>query len=261
MQKAFFIIFIFLLLANVSNSAQQNFGVPSGIPVKGYRLVWSDEFNGRSLDKSKWGFRCLGRRKGGINVKDTVSLDGEGHLVLTVKRDGYKYNGSMIGTQGKFETTFGYFECRVQFQKQEGFWSAFWLQSPTIGEKIGNTSESGTEIDIFEYLRTKGENIQHTLHWDGYRKNHKTEKKTSFIRGLTKGWHTVGLLWTSEDYIFYVDGNETWRTKRAISRRPEYLILSMEIGKWGGDISKAKLPDSLSIDYIRIYQKENTSRL
>ncbi|MHC4171015.1 MAG: hypothetical protein ACYSWQ_29095, partial [Planctomycetota bacterium] len=55
-------------------------------PVEGYRLVWSDEFDGDKLDFDKWGYRALGPRRDAINVKETVTLDDKGHLVLTTKR-------------------------------------------------------------------------------------------------------------------------------------------------------------------------------
>ena len=236
-------------------SAQRKAKTVSKIPVKGYRLAWSDEFNGTALDGKKWGYRALGPRKGGVNVKDTVRLDGKGHLVLTTKRSGDKYHTAMIATQKKFETTFGYFECRVLLQKQVGHWSAFWLQTPTMGKTVGNTTASGTEIDIFEYLRKKGDVVQHTLHWDGYGKHHKSAGKTPRIAGLSRGWHTFGLLWTKKEYVFTVDGKETWRTGKAISGRSQYIILSLEVGGWAGDISRATLPDSLTVDYVRVYKK------
>jgi hypothetical protein len=34
---------------------------------------------------------------------------------------------------------------------------------------------------------------------------------------------------------------------------PEYIKLSDEIGNWGGDIQKAKLPDQFLVDYVRVY--------
>jgi hypothetical protein len=34
---------------------------------------------------------------------------------------------------------------------------------------------------------------------------------------------------------------------------PEYLLLSDEVGDWGGDITKAKLPDEFQVDYVRVY--------
>ena len=237
--------------------SENSAGVTSDIPVKGYELVWSDEFDGTTLDMTKWNYRDLGPRRNAINVKNTVSLDGKGHLVLTTRRKGKKYQTAMIGTQKKFETTFGYFECRVELQKQVGHWSAFWLQSPRMGKEIGNVFKAGAEIDIFEYARKDKDIIHHTVHWDGYKKDKKSEGKRPRISGLSKGWHTFGLLWTDEEYVFYVDGKETWRTSDAISGQNEFIILSLEVGEQAGDISKAVLPDNLYVDYVRVYKKKN----
>ncbi len=249
---AFATLFTLLLAANSALGLAQS----EAIPVKGYKLVWSDEFDGTAMDPTKWDYRDTGPRRDAVNVKETVALDGEGHLVLTTKRSGDTYHTAMIGTQGKFETTFGYFECRVQLQKEMGHWSAFWLQTPTLGKEIGNTAASGTEIDVFEYMRSVGDGVAHNLHWDGYKKDHKTAGRRAAVPGLSKGWHTFGLLWTQNEYVFYVDGNETWRSDKAISQRTQYIILSLEVGKLAGDISKATLPDSLYVDYVRVYQKE-----
>ena len=52
----------------------------------------------------------------------------------------------------------------------------------------------------------------------------------------------------------YVDGKETWRTKAGgVCQVPLYIKLSDEIGDWGGDITKAKLPDRFLVDYVRVY--------
>jgi beta-glucanase (GH16 family) len=217
--------------------------------------VWSDEFDGTALDTTKWMYRGLGPRKGGVNVKEAVTLDGKGHLVITTTKVGDKYHTGMIATQGIYERAYGYFECRVKFQRSIGHWSAFWLQSPKLGQELGNTKTSGTEIDIFEYLRRYTNRMHHNLHWDGYGKHHKSKGKRLDIPGLGEGWHTVGLAWTKDEYVFYVDGKETWRTKEAVSGIPQYIILSAEVGKWAGDIAKAKLPDSVLFDYVRVYSE------
>ena len=216
-------------------------------------LVWHDEFDGASLDPSKWRHRGLGRRRDAVNVKDAVRLDGKGHLVITTRRVGDRYETGMIGTQGTFERAFGYWECRVRLQKAVGHWSAFWLQSPRFGRKVGDVEASGTEIDIFEYLRKRGDVVQHTLHWDGYGKHHQSAGKKVEVPGFGDGWHTIGLEWTRDAYVFYVDGKETWRTTSGVSHTPENIIQSLEVGKWAGDIADADLPDSVLFDYVRVY--------
>lgn len=50
------------------------------------------------------------------------------------------------------------------------------------------------------------------------------------------------------------DGKETWRTSAGgVCQAPLYIKLSDEIGKWGGDIAKATLPDEFLVDYVRVY--------
>ena len=163
----------------------------------------------------------------------------------------------MIHTKQKYETKYGYFECRVKLQKEIGHWSAFWLTSRNIGKIIGNTAKSGTEIDIFEYLSIQKNNAHQALHWDGYGEYHKVAGNQVKIPDLSKGWHTFGLLWTEKRYTFYVDNKEVWTTTKAISQHEEYLRLSLEVGEWAGDISQAKLPDSFYVDYVRVYQKKD----
>ncbi|HUU90500.1 MAG TPA: glycoside hydrolase family 16 protein [Phycisphaerae bacterium] len=226
----------------------------SAKPTADPNLVWSDEFDCTRLDMTKWSYRGLGPRKGGVNVKEAVTLDGNGHLVITTRKVGDQWHTGMIGTQGTFERAYGYWECRVRFQTQVGHWSAFWLQSPRYGKVIGDTKQSGTEIDIFEYLSKRGERIQHTLHWDGYGKDHKSQGKVADVPGVSKGWHTVGIEWKEDEYVFYVDGKETWRTRQGVSGTPQYVILSLEVGTWAGDIARATLPDSVLFDYVRVYK-------
>jgi len=233
---------------------------PEARPSADATLVWHDEFDGTALDLSKWSYRGLGPRKGGVNVKEAVTLDGKGHLVITTTRADNQWQTGMIGTQGKFERAFGYWECRVRLQTQPGHWSAFWLQSPRLGKSIGDTKTSGTEIDIFEYLSPRGDRIQHTLHWDGYGKDHKSKGHVADVPGLSSGWHTVGLEWKPDEYGFYVDGKETWRTREGVSGTPQYIILSLEVGKWAGKIADARLPDGVVFDYVRVYDRRPQAR-
>jgi len=218
-------------------------------------IIWQDEFNGTNLDTTKWINRHLGPRRDAVNVKDAVSLNGKGHLIIETSKRGDEYHTGMIGTQEKFEHTFGYWECRLQFQKQVGHWSAFWLQSPTIS-KTGNPQKYGTEIDIIEYMVARSDTVIQNLHWDGYGEEHKTTGHHTYFPGLDEGFHTVALEWTPDEYIFYVDDRETWRTTKAVSHRPEYAILSLEVGPWAGDIANGNLPDSLIVDYVRVYDKK-----
>lgn len=94
------------------------------------------------------------------------------------------------------------------------------------------------------------------LHWDAYGKDHKSAgaNRTNMPQ-LVKGFHDYALLWTPEEYVFCVDGKELWRTNAGgVSQVPEFIKLTEEIGKWGGDITKAQLPDQFEVDYVRVYE-------
>jgi len=224
---------------------------------KTWKLIWHDEFDGTKLDQSKWVYRAEGKRRDGWWSRKAVSLDGKGHLVIKTFRDGDKVTDAGIATQGKFEHRFGYYVARIQFQTQPGHWTAFWLTCSGVN-RVGDEGRDGTEIDIVE-KPWLDDRVQQTFHWDGYGKNHKQEGKVVHAPRVMQGWHTFSLLWMPDKYIIYIDGKETWRTKAGgVSQVPEYVLLSDEIGKWGGDIKKARLPDKFLVDYVRVYDLVKT---
>ncbi|MCL4194362.1 MAG: glycoside hydrolase family 16 protein [Thermoguttaceae bacterium] len=242
-----------LLAAEVRS---QEPGSPDKLPAppqgKSWKLVWQDEFDGTKLDGSKWVARPEGKRKGGWWSPKAISLDGQGHLAISTYPDGGRFVDGCVTTQGKFEHAFGYFVARMQLQKQPGHWSAFWMTCPGVNS-VGNEGRDGTEIDIME-KPWLDERVQHTFHWDGYGQAHKSEGKVVNVPGVMEGWHTFAIWWQPDEYIFYVDGKETWRSKAGgVSQVPEYMLLSDEVGSWAGDITKAELPDKFLVDYVRVY--------
>ena len=256
-----------LAVFNTETPAQPDASYPPNSPD--YQLAWSDEFDGTTLDTTKWGQYSPGKRRDGVNVPDAVTLDGEGHLVITTSRKEVddpaapggkrtEVQAGMISTQGLYETTYGYFECRMKMQKEVGHWSAFWINTPTMGRPEKDPAKAGVEIDIIEYLRNgqMGDKSQHTIHWDYKTPSYQKDHASVPLLGIGEGFHTFGVEWTPEALVFYDDGKETWRTAKAVPKRDEYMILSVEVGKWADDISKATLPDSLVVDYVRVYKKK-----
>ena len=125
---------------------------------------------------------------------------------------------------------------------------------PGVGH-VGDEGRDGTEIDIVEIPWRDGK-ITMNLHWDGYGKDHKSAGTSTTIPALTEGFHDYGVWWTREQYVFYVDGKEVWRSSAGgVSQVPEYLKLTEEIGKWGGDIGNAELPDFFEVEYVRVYDR------
>ncbi len=237
---------------------REEFMPPAG-EGKTWKLAWSDEFDGTKIDTSKWEILGDWKRRNGYWVKEDSYLDGEGNLIIRTKKNGNRYTSGAVRTRKRFEHKFGYWVCRCKFPEQQGHWPAFWLHIGSVN-KIGNEGKDGTEIDIMEkpWLEDK---ITQNLHWDGYGKEHKHAGKESTIPSLSDGFHIFALHWKPDEYVFYVDGTETWRTSAGgVSQVPEYIKLTEEIGKWGGDITKAILPDYFVVDYVRVYDAVNQSR-
>jgi beta-glucanase (GH16 family) len=246
------LILLFSLASSAGAWAAEDPDLPSSPRGKAWKLVWHDEFDGTALDLTKWVYGHEGRRKGGWWSHEAVALDGQGHLVIKTSKVGEKYVDGCITTQRRFEHAFGYYVARIKLQEQPGHWSAFWMTTPGVG-KVGDGGRDGTEIDIME-KPSLDDRVHHTFHWDGYGKAHRSEGKRVSVPGVMTGFHTFGLLWTPEEYVLYVDGRETWRTQAGgVSQVPEYILLSDEIGEWGGDITKARLPDEFQVDYVRVY--------
>jgi alpha-L-fucosidase len=219
---------------------------------KTWKLAWSDEFDGKEVDPSKWELCGDWKRRDGFWVKEDSYLDGQGNLILRTKKDGDRYTCGAVRTKGKFEHRYGYWVCRCKFPKEQGHWPAFWLYIDGVGQ-VGDAGRDGTEIDIME-KPWRDDRTTQNLHWDGYGKEHKSDGTKFDFPGLSEGFHTFGLHWTPQEYVFYVDGKETWRTRAGgVSQVPEYLKLTEEIGEWGGDIKKANLPDQFFVDYVRVY--------
>jgi len=232
--------------------------LPPAPEGQSWKLVWHDEFDGDRLDESKWDVPECKRRDAWWSRK-AVSLDGKGNLVISTLKEGDRFYDACVRTRGKFEHAFGFYVARIRLQREPGHWSAFWLYNKCVG-KLDHAGRNGTEIDIME-KPWLDDRVQHALHWDGYAKAHRSKGFKATVPGVMKGYHTFALLWTPDEYVFYVDGKETWRTRAGgVCQVPLYVKLSDEakFGGWAGDVRTAKLPDEFLVDYVRVYDLVDT---
>ena len=171
----------------------------------------------------------------------------------------------MIQTKENF--TFGYYEARIKFDVEMGSWGAFWIMYHNFKNEFtqeDNPQEDGVEIDIIEFVPTKNRYGCHNLHWNGYKEFHQSEGSGQKLNGKLEGYHIYSLLWTPDEYIFYIDGIESWRMGNGVSHTDEYIILSTEIQDkgWAGDIplngygSFEETKNIMYVDYVRVFQKK-----
>ncbi len=282
---------------------------PSLLPDGEWKLVWADEFDGDELDRTKWDFRLNFWGKPFPAYCDRgVALDGNGNVVFHPVRleDGRicsaqlqtgsnsfdipKYNFDSdtnacgdnnfwpLGRipEPKFMHRYGYYEVRCKLQKTDGWWSAFWIQTPSPGITY-DPEWSGVEVDIMEYF---GENkLTSGNFYGGYGKDLKRDARVHYdFNGNPRGkeekvspegfdaqkeeFHRFGVLWDEDEYVFYYDGVETSRTKYPVSKVPQFILLTTEVQGYrrGGGLhheprAEKSLDDSFIVDYVRVYDR------
>lgn len=221
------------------------------------KLVFEDNFDGDKINTEVWNVRDKEKRRGGFWMKEAVQVK-DGNLVLLFdKNDKGQYIMGCIETPKTFNFTYGYVEARMKNPKQEGHWPGIWLFSHSVNQ-VGNDGKDGTEVDIVEAPWRHKDEVSHALHWDGYGPDHQSVGKKVAIPGINEGFHTYAVDWSEDGYIFFINGEETWRTDAGgVCEVPLFLMISDEEGGWSGNPDNAKdLPDKTYVDYIRVWQKK-----
>jgi len=268
------IVFPLSLAAQVTGST--NLTVTTGT---GWKLVWSDEFNGPSLDTTKWEYRedYIGVNPPPLqsgyltNRSVNVSVPGDGYLHLTALNDKYvdssgthPYTTGQIDSHGLEAITYGAVEIRAQLPDGDGVWPALWMMP--VNSTYGGWPSSG-EIDILE-MPASDPTLYGSIHY-GSTSSDATMVAYSLPSGnFSSGFHVFRLEWSPGEIKWLVDGNlysdqTSWSTPGgpypAPFDQPFYIILSQQLGNasgWSGPPdSSTPFPSTMLIDYVRIYQQ------
>ena len=191
-------------------------------PVSDWVLVWSDEFEGSSIDKNKWSheINCSG---GGNNEQQcyTDSADNSfvsnGSLKIVAKpaEEGapLPYTSARLNTRYKADFKYGRFEMRAKLPQGQGSWPAFWML-PT-DYVYGGWPKSG-EIDIIEAVNLKTvdaegnveANVYGTLHYGQAWPANKESGKAYLLPDMANpadDFHKYAIEWQEGEIRWYVD--------------------------------------------------------
>jgi len=145
LKRSSFVLIMSLLLMVTSVSGQN------------WQLVWSDEFDGDTLDGTKWSYQIGTGSQYGLEGWGNNELQyyrpenvtvANGMLTITSIKENYegmKYTSGRIRTFKKGGWTYGRFEFRAKMPEGRGLWAAIWMLSTY--ESYGSWAASG-EIDI-----------------------------------------------------------------------------------------------------------------
>jgi beta-glucanase (GH16 family) len=247
-----------------------------------YQLVWSDEFDGTSIDESKWSYD-LGD---GCDISPDLcgwgnneleyytdrsenSYISEGKLVIEARKESplylgqHQYTSARMVTKNKGDWTYGRIDVRAKMPIGQGLWPAIWML-PT--ENVyGGWPKSG-EIDIMEYLGHKPSEVLGTIHY-----GHDFWRFNSQYLELEEGtfaddFHVFTVLWTEDCILFQMDGKDIGVPNTRSTVLPTtypfdqdfHLILNVAVGGNlpGNPDASTVFPQTMEVDYVRVYQEK-----
>jgi beta-glucanase (GH16 family) len=244
-----------------------NSGYSSPASYPGYTLSWSDEFNGKELDKSSWNYETGANGWGNNELENYTNsttnsfITSSEYLVIEARKEGSAYTSARIQTMGKREFTHGRVDIRARLPKGQGVWPALWM----LGSNIGTTPWPACgEIDIMELLGHQPNKIYGTMHWGnaGEGSTHIGGDYTLPSEDFSQKFHVFSIVWDSTKIEWLVDDQKYFTgTKDQVNGnypfdKPFFFIFNVAVGgNWPGNPdANTAFPQRMIVDYIRVFQ-------
>jgi len=268
---------------NTQNKASASESLPFG-QTGPWNLVFTDEFDGASLDTTKW-VTCYPTSKSDDGCGHTnnelewylpknVSVSN-GLLNLTAQKENYAapdgktydYTSGMVttgknktdSTPAKFAYKYGYAEIRAKVPHGKGIWPAFWM----LEADQNNPLKWPPEIDIMEIL---GDDTTKT--WMSFHRNDSAGNlvmsPASWVGpDYSADWHTFAVDWEPDAIRWYVDGIEartSYLDPSNIPNVPMFLLLNLAVGgDWPGNPDATTVfPSNYQVDYVKVWQRPDS---
>lgn len=243
----------------------------------GWDLVFEDNFDGTSLDKSKWNstynwgpthnHRAYCAPENVIVSDGYLKLKGEAKKHPNASGRTAKFNGkeipvdytsAAIDTKGHFEVKYGYIEGRFKAPKHKGTWPAFW------------TLQDGwpPEIDILEIPASRKQHHYYLHYTDpSWYNSHGSawDHEASFGGhkdddvDRSAGFHNYAVEWDENTLSFYFDDKKFASYSRPTEIKQlaaQYIIVNLAIGGWAGDDIEvtSSNPAYFEADWVRVWK-------
>ena len=260
--------------------------------TSGWKLVWSDEFNGPSgsaPDLSKWNYDLGGGGWGNGEAEtytsspQNVFQDGKGNLVIRAIRDSSgNYTSARLQTGSPQASThtadlswqYGRIVARIKLPFGQGVWPAFWM----LGENIGAVGwPTCGELDIMENFGTFNNNVSvnnGTAHGPGYSGGSGIGESYALPFGekVADDYHVYTIEWSQDSVEWFVDGASYLKVTPAslpagrqwVFNNPFFILLNLAIGGSSTFLGKPDPsapfpPQDMLVDYVRVYQATTVS--
>lgn len=234
---------------------------PTGKP---YVLAFEDNFDGTSLDLSKWSYNypwgTYHNHMANMQSQQVTVTNGELVLTAIAQRTiwdpwgvntpgGWKnldYTSGAVHTKDHFWVGRGYMEGRFWMPWQWSTWPAYWMLQDGWPP----------EIDIFE-LQNERTRHHFYYHYGPDWQNEQSFGSQHWGVDKSAGWHTYGVEWEDDRMTFYLDAAPVgaWQNLGAIQQAESmYLIINLAVGGWAQDPVAAEYPAQLRCDWVKIWK-------
>ena len=238
-----------------------------------FKLVWSDEFSGDSIDTDTWVFwegPAYNNELQFYTSRPENAFIRDGKLHLTAHREsyrGYDYTSARISTDStRIGWKHGRFEARIKMPAGQGFWPAFWLMPMR-----NDGWPRGGEIDIMEFRGNELSTTTGAVHyWMSGCEGNPVECRNYIVgeidaeTDLSSDFNLYALEWDEEGLTWYFNDIEFLQVPFSDIdaefepfSTPFYIILNLAVG--GNFLPNpdetTEFPRSLVVDYVRVYQK------
>ncbi len=241
------------------------------------QITMQDEFDVDGAPNGNiWGFDIGTGENGWGNNELQYYTDREqnvkvenGVLVITAQREDFEgsaFTSARLLTQDRFEQAFGRFEARIRLPFGQGMWPAFWMLGADIDE---NPWPAAGEIDIMEYRGQDPNVLIGSVHGPGYSGGDAISKVFVLENDrFDTGFHVFGIEWGPDEVNFYVDDvlyNQITRedvTGPWVFDKPFFILMNLAVGGTfvGPPNAETVFPQSMLVDYVRVYENTNLNR-
>ncbi len=229
----------------------------AGTPVSGYKLVWSDEFNGAALDTSKWNYRTDTRFWSLQRAANVRVANGSLHLDLKKETFGTtSYTGGGVISDHVFR--YGYYEARMKVPPGSGWHTSFWMMKANRPA----TDTVAIELDAIENDSVTplkyGVNTHRHLPTP-----HLTYGSKSVVTpSLSADYHVVGCEFTPTVIRYFFEGSVVQTVNASQFPHNDLNIwLTSIAAPLGGttSVDDTQLPATALFDYVRFFGPRATA--
>jgi beta-glucanase (GH16 family) len=245
-----------------------------------WRCTFSEDFNGTTLDASKWTpltTAATALNNGGdcwVSSPANIALS-DGTLRLSTRREAKKftctslggtsyktrYSSGTVSTTGKFNQAYGRFSFRAKFPAGDkpGVMASLWMHP--YRTKYGKWPASG-EIDVAEYYSSYPDRAIPYIHYETAKPDPTVTNTSCLIHDPT-AFHTYTAVWSPGRIVISFDDrvciDHVINPARPLTGsqpfdQPFSIHLSQCLGGSNNRVSdKTVLPATTEVDWVRIW--------